>query len=83
MIIKAEHFDAKETQLWFRLFLQIEGHQIGDEISNNDYLIWNRKQWQSFHKQNDYPENQILHHIENWEERFTLFLKAQLPSNGR
>lgn len=83
MQIKAEHFDANETQEWFILFLRIEGYRIGDEISNNDYLIWNRKQWQVFKKQNGYAENHILHHIENWEERFTLFLEAQLPQKVR
>lgn len=78
MRIKAEHFDSIKTQKWFRLFLRIEGYRIGDDIKKHEYQLWNSKQWQVFKRQNGYAENTILHHIENWEERFTVFLEAQI-----
>lgn len=79
MRIKTVHFDLEKTQEWFYLFLLINGYEIGEEIPNHAYTLWNSRQWQEFKRQNGYAENVILHHIENWEERFTSFLKAQLP----
>lgn len=80
MIIKKEHFDKEKTQKWFYFFVLINGYKVGDVIPNYAYQLWNTKQWLDFKKQNGYSEDCILYYIENWHERFTLFLQAQLPN---
>ena len=80
MLITEAHFDPKETQEWFILWLRSQGHKPGDNVPGHAYQLWNSDQWAAFKVQNGYPKDCFLHTIENWQERFTQFLQSQLEA---